>query len=189
MSQKCFRRLFWRAACLGRSCNSAILGKWEEMGLLRQGKLENTLLVQFALRPQTMPRSNKKGGRHICGKPGIWRQFQRVNGVGGALLTICYLLVMNWDRRVKLLNLHLARNDFKFFFLIILSWACEIDMCASFCQRKIVGTDIFLFWAARIWGKLFQKHFCYHSYPLARRYRRRWWRCQNIFHISTEDAL
>ena len=36
------------------------------MGLLRQGKLENTLLVQFALRPQTMPRSNKKGG-HISG--------------------------------------------------------------------------------------------------------------------------
>ena len=99
------------------------------MGLLRQGKLENTLLVQFALRPQTMPRSNKKGGRHICGKPGIWRQFQRVNGVGGALLTIWYLLVMNWDRRVKLLNLHLARNYFKFFFSIVLSWVCEIDMC------------------------------------------------------------
>ena len=60
---------FWRA--WGRSCNSAILGKWEEMGLLGQGKLENTCTLWNALHnmgrwPQTMARSK---GRHI------WRLF------------------------------------------------------------------------------------------------------------------
>ena len=84
---------------------------------------------------------------------------------------------MHWDRTVKLLDLHLERNSLSF------AWSYCPEMCgASFCQRKIVGTDIFLFWAGRrIRGKLFQKHFCYHSYLPAHRCCRRRWRGHRIF--------
>ena len=57
---------FWRA--WGRSCNSAILGKWEEMGLLGQGKLENTL-AQFSPGPHSAQYGlvTSNYGLHISG--------------------------------------------------------------------------------------------------------------------------